>query len=623
MVCLLLFLHTGHESELLITRISSHSCNTASTSVYRRLCEYFKPHWFNLGLIFTLSALSIPIAILLPIPLKIAIDSALGSEPLPRALHLLVTSGIVSNPSTVIILVVVLYIALAIVSHARALAIWMLSAKTGEDMILRLRIDLYAHAHHLPLEYHDKTNTTQTLYRVYQDAMAIKHVPIDGVIPFLNSCCMFIGMVAATFLIDWQLAIVGIVVTPPLLILTRYYSKQLRAKWTEVKKIDSENATVMQEALAAYRLVKTFHTEEQEAHRFVGHAAAYASGHIGLARLGSRFDFWTSLIMACGTATVMLIGIHHIQAGSLTIGEFLIAMAYLAQMYAPLEVATKKAAELQSALSSVERAFGLLDQPKEKMTHPNGQSLAKSNGAVSFRNVSFAYDSRRPILDNISFDIPSGSRVGIIGFTGGGKSTLMSLLMRFYEPISGQVLLDGKDLREYNLSDLRQQFATVQQDTYLFSNSIAQNIAYSRPGATIEEVIFAAKAAHAHDFIMRLPDGYQTAIGEHGVRLSGGERQRIALARAFLKNSPILVLDEPTSALDISTEAVIVQAMENVMRNRTTFLIAHRLTTLKHCNIVLTLSQGSITVQHTEPLAYQNEDFVAAIPSLATSLISQ
>jgi ATP-binding cassette subfamily B protein len=269
-------------------------------------------------------------------------------------------------------------------------------------------------------------------------------------------------------------------------------------------------------------------------------------------------------------------------------------MGYLTQLYEPLKTLSKKVATLQSHLASAQRAFSLLDHPPDVAERPHACRVVRAAGAVAFRRVSFAYEDERPVLHDVSFEVGPGTRLGIAGTTGAGKTTLVSLLSRFYDPTEGQILLDGVDLRDYRLADLRNQFAIVLQDPVLFSASIAENIAYARPGASAHEIVAAAKAADIHAFIARLPHGYDSQVGERGLRLSGGERQRIALARAFLKDAPILILDEPTSSVDTTTEAVIIEAMERLMRGRTAFVIAHRLTTLAGCDARLHIEQGRV-----------------------------
>src|SRR5262249_54465977 len=277
-----------------------------------------------------------------------------------------------------------------------------------------------------------------------------------------------------------------------------------------------------------------------------------------------------------------------------TLGELLLVLVYLTQLYAPLKTLSKKAASLQSHLASAERAFALLDEAPDVPERPHARPLTRAGGAVACRHLTFAYGADPPVLRDVSFTVAPGTRVGIAGPTGAGKTTLVSLLTRFADPTAGQILLDGVDLRDYRLADLRNQFAIVLQDSVLFSASVAENIAYARPGAGEAEIVAAARAASAHDFIVNLPQGYQTLVGERGMRLSGRARPRHALARAFLKDTPILILDEPTSAVDVRTEAMIMEAIRRLMHGRTTFLIAHRLSTLQDCDVLWKVEHGRL-----------------------------
>jgi ATP-binding cassette, subfamily B, bacterial len=306
------------------------------------------------------------------------------------------------------------------------------------------------------------------------------------------------------------------------------------------------------------------------------------------------FNVLVGLTIALGTSAVLWIGVQHVRAGMLTVGSLLVVMAYVGQMYQPLQLLSTKTTDLQVWMVSLERTFALLDQAPEIAESPTAMPLERARGEFELRNVSFFYDESGRGLRDISFRVPAGSRVGIVGGTGAGKTTLLNLLMRFYDPVQGQVLLDGKDLSEYRISDLRKQFSVVLQEPVLFPASISENIAYGKPDASDSEIVAAAKAASSHTFIENLPEGYETRPGERGVMLSGGERQRISLARAFLRNSPILILDEPTSSVDVKTEACIMEATESLMQGKTTFMIAHRLNTLKNCDIILTLERGRL-----------------------------
>jgi ATP-binding cassette, subfamily B, bacterial len=358
--------------------------------------------------------------------------------------------------------------------------------------------------------------------------------------------------------------------------------------------LDSSAFSVVQEALSALRVVKAFGQEEREQERFVRHSSESFSARVRAAWSEGGFGLLVAITTAAGTAAVLFLGVHHVQSGTLTLGELMLVMAYLTQLLGPLASLGDMAVLAQRSLASAERAFALLDEEADVIENKNAVPLSRASGRITLRDVCFAYNGDNPVLSDISLEIEPGTRVGIMGMTGGGKSTLVSLLTRFHDPTRGQILLDGINLRDYKLADLRSQFGIVLQDSILFSTSIGENIAYARPGASQDEIVDAAKAAHAHEFITCLPDGYNTLVGERGMQLSGGQRQRIALARAFLKNAPILILDEPTSSIDTKTEKEIIKVMERLSIGRTVFIIAHRLSTLKHCDLVLGIEKGRV-----------------------------
>jgi ATP-binding cassette subfamily B protein len=310
--------------------------------------------------------------------------------------------------------------------------------------------------------------------------------------------------------------------------------------------------------------------------------------------INSIFGTLIGLATAASTAAVFYMGVRHIQSDRLSLGSLLLITSYLGQLYSPMTAISKKIADLQASFESAERTFTLLDQQPDVPEKLDARPIDRAIGAIAFENVGFEYAGGPEVLHGISFEVAAGDRVGIIGATGAGKTTLVSLLMRFYDPRRGRILLDGTDLRDFRLADLRSQFAIVLQEPVLFSTTIAENIAYAQPAASSEQVVRAARLANAHDFISRLPQGYATQVGERGMALSGGERQRIALARAFLKDAPLLILDEPTSSVDVATESVIVDAMDTLMKGRTTFVIAHRYSALRNCNVRVSLQNGRL-----------------------------
>jgi ATP-binding cassette, subfamily B, bacterial len=394
--------------------------------------------------------------------------------------------------------------------------------------------------------------------------------------------------------VDWQLALIALVVVPVLAILTEYYRRRVRDGWAEVRRLDACAVSVLQEVLGALRVVKAFGQEGREHDRYLGQASAAMRSQLRVISGEATFGLLVALTLALGSALVMFVGVSHVRSGALSLGNLLLVMGYLAQLYKPVETISKKVTSLQSSLASADRTMALLEAPPDVAEHPAPRPLMRASGELEFRDVSFGYADGPTVLRDVSIQIPRGARVGIAGETGAGKTTLISMLLRFFDPKSGAILLDGIDLREYALADLRNQYALVLQDSILFSTTIAQNIAYGRPGARRQQIIEAARAAHAHDFIEALPDGYETRVGERGMTLSGGERQRIALARAFLKDAPILILDEPTSSVDAKNEQAIMAALEQLMRGRTTFIIAHRLNTLAGCDLRLQVAAGRI-----------------------------
>jgi ATP-binding cassette subfamily B protein len=474
------------------------------------------------------------------------------------------------------------------------MAAQVLSTYTGELMTLGLRSKLFAQAELLSFAYHDRRGTADSAYRMQTDAPAIQYILVDGAIPLIGGLMTIGSMLYVTVRIDWQLGLLALAISPVLLLILKVSRARLRRQSHEIKELESSALRVAQEVLTTLRVVKAFGQESREHERFVSRSGEGARARIHNAVTQGVFGALVGLIMALGSASVLYVGIRHVQAGVITLGSLLLVMGYLSQLYDPLRTVSRKIASLQLRLASAERAFSLLDETPEVVEKRNATPLGRARGHVSFREIGFAYDRERPILRDVSFDVPPATRVGIAGATGAGKTTLLNLLLRFYDPLSGQILLDGVDLRDYRTADLRRQFAIVLQEPVLFSTTIGENISYGRPGATPDQVIAAARAANVHDVIKSLPDGYGAVVGERGMTVSGGERQRISIARAFLTDAPILLLDEPTSSVDAQTEAGILEAMERLMQGRTVFMIAHRTSTLQNCDVRLELREGRL-----------------------------
>jgi ATP-binding cassette subfamily B protein len=559
----------------------------------RRLLQQARPYWPHLAAILALDLLATPLALLTPLPLKLAVDHVIGAAPLPPLVAGLLPAAVEQSRLALLGVVAALQVAILLLLQLRELGWYVLRARAGEGVTLAFRTRLFRHAQRLSLALHDRRGTADSIYRIQWDAPSIQWLTIDGLIPFLAAAVMLAGMVSVIAWIDGELALVALGVAPVLFLLSRAYDRHTRHRYHHVKELETGALGVVQEVLGALRVVKAFGREETEQQRFLERSAAGVRARTRLSVLEGGFGLLVNLTTAVGGAVVLFVGARNVLAGTLSLGALLAVLAYLAQLYRPLETISHQVASLQASMAGARRALELLDQVPEVKERPHARPLARAAGAVEFRHVTFGYGAR-PVLRDLSFRVSPGTRVGIVGPTGAGKTTLVALLARFYDPADGEILLDGVDIRDYRLADLRRQFALVLQDPVLFSTTIRENIAYGRPEASFGEIRTAARAANADEFIAALPDGYGTPVGERGMTLSGGEKQRLAIARAFLKDAPILILDEPTSALDARTEALVVDALRRLMRGRTTFTVAHRLSAVRHADWLLVLDDGVI-----------------------------
>jgi ATP-binding cassette, subfamily B, bacterial len=573
----------------------SKPTNTNRALFLKRLLDLARPSYPHLVGIFLLGVLSVPISILMPVPLKIAVDSVIGHTPLPAVLEHFIPRTAAGSDTANLIVVVVVLLALAVASNLQTLASWLLQTYTGERLVFELRNRLFWHAQRLSLTAHDRRGVNDIAYRIQHDAPAIQFIFIQGVLPLMTAVLTFSGMFYIVAHIDRSIAIVALVISPALMIAARRSSRRVRKGWQGVKVLDSSAMLLMNEALASIRVVKAFNTEDYEDSRFRLRSRERMTEQVRLAGIQAAYHLLISFAIAAGSAAALLIGIRHVKMGWITLGDLLLVMAYVAQLYDPLKTISSKIPELQSWRVSLERAFALFeDNPELGESLAVSADLPRATGQVTFENVTFEYANGSRALDEVSFSIAAGMKVGVVGQSGSGKTTLVNLLARFYEPTGGRILLDGVDLNSYSVAHLRQQLAVISQEPVLFSATVADNIAYGRLDGSRSEIIAAATAARAHDFILALPQGYDTKIGEGGSRLSGGQRQRLAIARAILKDAPLLILDEPTSALDVGTEADLLASMQEVMRGRTAFVIAHRLNTIRNCDVLLVMEKGRL-----------------------------
>jgi ABC-type multidrug transport system fused ATPase/permease subunit len=547
--------------------------------------------------------MTVGVGLLVPWPMKILVDSVLGNEPLPGLVR--EVAGSVTDKPTLLVLTVVAGLAIALLSGLLEVLTTYLNTKIEMAMTLDFRSDLFQQAQRLSMSYHDQRRSGMVIYIINSMAGSATSL-VMTILPLAQNVLTLVGMFWISYRLNPTLAVLSLSVVPFLYYSVGYYTTHIRQRLVAVKGMEGETLSIIHEAMSMLRVIVAFGREDHEHARFreLGQRALDARVNITLRQ--TIFSLAVNTTTALGTAMVLGYGASLALQNRLTVGELLVVVAYIGSVYKPLEAISGTLGALQDQLVNLDIAFDLLNKEPDIGDGPGAVAIGRARGRVQFDRVSFHYQDRADTLRDICCEAVPGQVTAIVGPTGAGKSTLVSLLPRFYDPVDGRILLDGVDIRTMTLRSLREQISIVLQEPLLFSSSVAENIRYGRLDASIDEIVDAAKAANAHDFIMRLPHGYETALGERGAQLSGGERQRIAVARAFLKDAPILILDEPTSSIDSKTEAVILDALEQLIKGRTTFLVAHRLSTLRNVDLILVVDHGRIVERgtHDELLAH-------------------
>jgi ATP-binding cassette subfamily B protein/subfamily B ATP-binding cassette protein MsbA len=460
-----------------------------------------------------------------------------------------------------------------------------------------MRRDLYAHLQRLSLAFHNRRQVGDLMYRVMADTFAIQSLTMNGVFPIVTAVVLLGGMFFVMVKIDWQLTVLSLAVCPVLLVSISVMSRRISDAAMSARREESEVYTVVQRAMSAIRIIQAFTKEEEEQRKFMSASNRSLGASLKLYTLQTFYSGIVNVVIAVGTALVVWVGAWHVMSGRITIGEIVIFTSYLASLYGPINTICQTWGLIQGAKVGVERVFEILDVEKDLKEGVKGFPKSGAKGEVVCENLSFHYVPDQPVLQDINLHVKAGEKIAIVGPTGVGKSTLVSLIPRFYDPCSGSVLIDGTDVRDYQLKSLRSQISMVLQPPLVFPVSVRENIAYGKTDARFEDIEAAAKLARIHDSIDKLPDKYETIVGEQGATLSEGERQRITIARAILRDSPILILDEPTSSVDAETEALIMQGLELLTTGRTTFIIAHRLSTVRKADRILVLRKGEIVEQ--------------------------
>jgi ATP-binding cassette subfamily B protein len=551
------------------------------------LWPYKVPFLIALAQVFIISGCEL----LKPWPLKVIIDNVLSGKPAPFGI------GEFFSPAILLVLAAIGLIVIYVVLGGITLLNNYTTIKIGQQMVNDMRRDLYAHLQRLSLAFHHRRQVGDLLYRVTADTYAIQSLTMNGVFPIVSALVLLAGMFAVMIKIDWKLTLLSLAVCPVLLVSILTMSRRIASAAMIARQQESEVYSVVQRAILAIRIIQAFTKEEEEHRKFMAASNLSLGASLRLYTLQTFYAGIVNVVMAVGTALVVWVGAKHVMSGQLTVGEIMVFTTYLASLYGPINSICQTWGMIQGSKVGVERVFEILDVEKDLKDGVSSFPKSGTTGAVTWENVSFHYVPEQPVLKNIDLRVNPGEKIAFVGPTGVGKSTLVSLIPRFYDTCGGRVTIDGTDVRDYQLKSLRSQISMVLQPPLVFPVSVRENIAYGRPEAGIEEVISAAKLARIHDSIERLPDKYETVIGEQGATLSEGERQRITIARAILRNSPILILDEPTSSVDAETEALIMEGLEQLTTGRTTFIIAHRLSTVRKADRIVVLGKGEIIEQ--------------------------
>ncbi len=566
------------------------------------LLRYALPYRREVALQFLLMGLAVGAGLLKPWPLKVIVDHVGGDLPL------VVAGWVVPwEPTALLLLSCLAYLLIHGGDSVITMGSTLVATLTSSRMTRDLRAEMVRCLQALSLKFHDSHRVGDLVHRVAWNTQVVETAFQSGFMGAVKSALTLAAILVIMAMMNVRLTLVAVVTIPLLLTFIKRYAGRIQQVSRRHQDQEGRVSSRLQELLGGIRLVQAFNRQGWEQERFDALSDTSIATRLDMTRMQAWFGVAVALTLGAGTALMFWIGMREVLAvpQRLTLGEFLVFNAYLAMLYAPLSVLSYTASSIQSALGGGQRLFEILEAVNEARDRPDARPLAEPRGAIRLEDVSFAYDEGRPILRGVSLQIAPGSMLAVVGETGSGKSTLLSLLLRFYHPTGGRILIGGQDLSECTLASLREQVSLVPQEAVLFSDSIRENIVYGKPQASEAEIVQAARLAQADEFIRAMPEGYETLVGERGVRLSVGQRQRIALARAFLRDAPILLLDEPTSALDAETEERLMGGIEAFARERTVITVAHRLSTVAMADRIVVLGAGEVLEQgtHEELLA--------------------
>jgi len=570
-----------------------------------KITHLLRPHWKSLSLALVAVVIVGVTDLLEPWPLKIVFDYVIESKPMPEWLADLINQIFGQDKLAILSFAAIAVIAIAIVGAISSYAEKYLTTSVGQWVVHDLRQMLYHHIQRLSLAYHDQKRTGDLTSRVTSDIEAIQNLITSALLGSLINILTLVGMIGVMFYLNWQFTLIALSVAPALFLVVYSFTHRIKKASRAVRKKESEIVSVVQEVFSSMRVVKAFAREDYELRRFEQESLESVEIALRARSIKAKLSPVVEVIVAAGTSLVLWYGARLVITGQITPGVLIVFFLYLTRMYKPMRELSKMTDTFSRAAVGFERIREVLETERQVRDLPRARNAPRFKGKIEFSHVYFGYTEEQLVLKDINFTIQPGQVAAFVGPTGAGKSTIISLIPRFYDPLSGQVKIDGSDVRSFKQRSLRQRISFVLQETLLFRATIWQNIAYGKPEATRDEIIRAARLANAHEFIEELPEGYDTMVGERGVTLSGGQRQRIAIARAIIRDAPILILDEPTSGLDAASEELVFEALNRLMEGKTSIIIAHRLATIRRADVIFVLKDGIIVERgaHQELLA--------------------
>src|SRR5579885_1598430 len=570
-----------------------------------QVTRLLRPYWKQLVVAFVAILAESGTDLLEPWPLKIVFDYVFGSKQMPGWMHSILTRTVGLDKFAVINFAAIAVILIAAVSAVSTYGEKYLTTSVGQRVMHDLRLTLYNHIQRLSLAYFAEQKTGDLIIRMTSDIDAVQDFVSSALLGILVNVMTLLGMLGVMFYLDWRFTLISLSVAPAPFLVVYSYTRRIKLNARAVKKKEGEIASVVQESLTAVRLIKAFAREDYESRRLDEKSLESVEMALLARSVKAKLTPFVEVIVAVGTCLVLWYGARLVLSGAISPGALIVFILYLGKMYKPMRDLSKMTDTISKAQVGFERIREVLDTESKVRDLPGARTAPRFAGRIEFEHVRFGYEADRPVFTDLSLAVEPGQFVALVGPTGSGKSTLIGLIPRFYDPDAGRVKIDGADVRSYKLKSLRQQVSFVLQETLLFRAPVWQNIAYGKPEATREEIVRAAKLANAHEFIERMPQGYDTIIGERGETLSGGQRQRIAIARAIIRDTPILLLDEPSTGLDAASEELVFEALGYLMSGKTSIVIAHRLETVRRADVILVVADGAIIERgtHEELLA--------------------